>query len=195
MPISKKLFLTLILLLGISGCGLENSPSVKPEEISNYEEISSMSFTDERLDTSTEWVNYFDSHQYYRYNEDETLISGVNDFEINAGWITPVFMDPAPQTGQYSKSVDVTICSDGAYSRSTGRGTCSWHGGIGGFATFSLHVDVVQIWLCEDAATEGYVLDLSEANGHAFLNKDDCSPYGGGKSIHTYGKTYKVQKQ
>lgn len=37
---------------------------------------------------------------------------------------TPVYVAPATQR------CEVTLCNDGTCSYSTGRGTCSWHGGV-----------------------------------------------------------------
>jgi len=186
---AKVLLLATNLVFLLSSCG--SSPAVAPEEISSSQEISKMEYTDGRLNTGTEWDQFFKTHDMHRYDSDEVIVRGVNDLDFTAGFVMPDSMDVLlPSTGSYQKSINLTVCSDGSYSGSTGSGTCSWHGGVSGSDTLNMHVDVVQIWSCEDTQGDGYIDYLSDVSGHAFLSEDSCAPFGGGESVYTFSNTY-----
>jgi hypothetical protein len=172
----------------LTGCS--SSPAASPEVLSSSQEISAMEFTDDRLNTGIEWDLFFKSHEMHRYNNDEVIVRAVNGLSFTAGFITPSSMYPLPSTGSYQKSVTLTVCSDGSYSGSTGRGTCSHHGGVSGSNNLNMHVDVIQIWSCQDTPGDGYIDYLNDVSGHAFLNDNSCERYGGKKSEYTFSKTY-----
>lgn len=170
-----------------AGCGVSADSGEPSLQISSSGQIKKMHKTDASLDTSSEWVTYFETHGLEQFDENHVFIYGVNGLEMKAGYLTHSFMDPFPETGNYAESNTYSVCADGSYSGSSGRGTCSWHGGVYGTSTLNFKVQVIQVWVCND--NPNFSADqLVDGGGHAFLHSNGCESYGGTLREYSYAK-------
>lgn len=180
-------FVWVLACMLLAGCGISSDSELPPLEISSAVLIKTMDQSDVALDTSSEWVTFFETHDFEQFDEDYVFLYGVNGLSMKAGYVTKPFMDSFPETGNYSESNTYSVCGDGSYSGSSGRGTCSWHGGVYGTRTLNFKVKVVKVWVCND--NPNFSADhLVDGGGHAFLHSNGCESYGGTLREYSYAK-------
>jgi hypothetical protein len=167
------------------------SSSTYTQEVNNQNlsasEIQSVTYRDNRLDTSAEWVTFFTQRGYSDFDPDLKMLRVIGDMGLRAGSIVSSdgpgtgnigFESYFPESGEYVRQATYRVCSSGELSVSTGSGTCSWHGGINSEVTMEYQVNVVKLWICNDNPDFSPTRFL-DGGGHAFINSSKCDDYGG----------------
>jgi hypothetical protein len=177
----RQILMAMLLVFCVGGCGHKSLASLSSEEI---QQISSIS--DPRLVTSTDWQTYFDQRGFDFYDSSHVFAYANNYSTLTPMDISPTLAGFNPPTGNYSKTISIGVCVDGAYTRSVGSGTCSHHLGYAGQSTIKLGVSIVTVSSCADnsSTSQGF----AGLTAHVELNRGDCSPYGGVTSSTTFAK-------